>query len=34
MAAVFLVMNRKLPGMPLLAFGSATNLAAIVANGA
>ena len=33
MAAVFLVLNRKLPGMPLLAFGSATNLAAIVANG-
>lgn len=33
MAAVFLVMNRNLPGMPLLAFGSATNLAAIVANG-
>jgi len=33
MAAVFLVINRNLPGMPLLAFGSATNLAAIVANG-
>jgi Family of unknown function (DUF5317) len=33
MAAVFLVMNRLLPGMPLLAFGSAANLAAIVANG-
>ena len=33
MAAVFLVMNRRLPGMPLLAFGSAANLAAIVANG-
>jgi hypothetical protein len=33
MAAVFLVVNRLLPGMPLLAFGSAANLAAIVANG-
>jgi hypothetical protein len=33
MAGVFLVMNRQLPGMPLLAFGSAANLAAIVANG-
>ena len=33
MAAVFLVMNRRLPGMPFLAFGSAANLAAIVANG-
>ena len=33
MAAAFLVMNRLLPGMPLLAFGSAANLAAIVANG-
>jgi len=33
MAAVFLVMNRTLPGMPLLAFGSAANLAAILANG-
>ena len=33
MAAVFLVINRRLPGMPFLAFGSAANLAAIVANG-
>jgi Family of unknown function (DUF5317) len=33
MAAAFLVLNRRLPGMPLLAFGSAANLAAIVANG-
>lgn len=33
MAAVFLVMNRDLPGMPWLAFGSATNLAVIIANG-
>jgi hypothetical protein len=33
MAAMFLVMNRRLPGMPFLAFGSAANLAAIVANG-
>jgi hypothetical protein len=32
MAAVFLAMNRRLPGMPFLAFGSAANLAAIVAN--
>src|SRR5262245_34615139 len=33
MAAVFLVLNRGVPGMPLLALGSAANLIVIVANG-
>jgi Family of unknown function (DUF5317) len=32
-AAVFLVTNRRLPGMSFLAFGIAANLAAILANG-
>jgi hypothetical protein len=33
LAAAFLVVNRRIVGMPLVALGTALNLAAIVANG-
>ena len=33
LAAAFLVMNRRIPGMPVIAMGALCNVAAIIANG-